>query len=105
MPVIIVIQEFSLRFSRVLKTGLFIPSVSSRISLFSLEFEIRSRKIFHEIHQQFYYQKYITKKGITITNAFQKILDRSNCKPNKLRVGKCNEFYNRRIKSLLEKTI
>ena len=24
------------------------------------------------------------KKGITITNAFQKILDESNCKPNKI---------------------
>ena len=24
------------------------------------------------------------KKGITITNAFQKFLDESNCKPNKI---------------------
>ena len=28
------------------------------------------------------------KKGITITNAFQKILDESNCKPNKVWVHK-----------------
>ena len=28
------------------------------------------------------------KKGITITNAFQKSLDESNCKPNKIWVDK-----------------
>ena len=43
------------------------------------------------------------KKGITITIAFQKILDESNYKPNKILVGKDREFYNRSIKSLLEK--
>ena len=35
------------------------------------------------------------KKGITITNAFQKILYKSNRKPNEIRVGKGGEFYNR----------
>ena len=35
------------------------------------------------------------KKGITITNAFQKILDESNCKPNKIWLDKCSKFYNR----------
>ena len=43
------------------------------------------------------------KKGIMITNAFQKILDQSNRKPNKIWVDKGNEFYNRSMKSQLEK--
>ena len=34
-------------------------------------------------------------KGITITNAFQKILKESNCKPNKIWADKDSEFYNR----------
>ena len=34
------------------------------------------------------------KKGITITNAFQKILDESYRKPNKIWVDKDSEFYN-----------
>ena len=38
------------------------------------------------------------KKGITITNAFQKILDESNCKPNKIWVDKGNKFYNKSMK-------
>ena len=33
------------------------------------------------------------KKGITITNAFQNILDGSNRKPNKIWVDKGSEFY------------
>ena len=43
------------------------------------------------------------KKGIKIGNAFQKILDESNCKPNKLWVDGGSEFYNRLMKSWLEK--
>ena len=43
------------------------------------------------------------KRGITITNAFQKILDESNRKPNKIWVDKGSEFYNRLMKSWLEK--
>ena len=43
------------------------------------------------------------KKGITITNAFQKILDQSNPKPNKIWADKDSEFYNRSMKSWLEK--
>ena len=39
------------------------------------------------------------KKGITTTNAFQKILDESNRKPNKIWVDKGSEFYNRSMKS------
>ena len=39
------------------------------------------------------------KIGITITNAFQKILDKSNCKPNKIWVVKGIEFCNRSLKS------
>ena len=38
------------------------------------------------------------KKGITITNAFQKILKESNRKPNKIWVGKRSEFYNSSFK-------
>ena len=38
------------------------------------------------------------KKGITITNAFEKFLDKSNCKPNKIWVNKGKEFYNRTMK-------
>ena len=44
-------------------------------------------------------------KGITITNAFQKILKSSNRKPNKIWVNKGSEFYNRSMKSLLEKNV
>ena len=39
------------------------------------------------------------KKGIIITNAFQKILDESNRKPNKIWVVQGSEFYNRSMKS------
>ena len=38
------------------------------------------------------------KKGITITNAFQKILDGSNRKPKKIWVDKGSEFYNSSFK-------
>ena len=42
------------------------------------------------------------KIGITITNAFQKIIDESNRKPNKMWVDKGSEFYNRSMKSFLQ---
>ena len=41
-------------------------------------------------------------KGITITNVFQKILDESKCKPNKVRVDKGIEFYNGSIQSFFQ---
>ena len=44
------------------------------------------------------------KEGTTISNAFQKILGESNRKPNKIWVDKSSKFYNRSIKSWLEKT-
>ena len=44
------------------------------------------------------------KIGITITNAFEKILDESKRKPNKPWVDKESKFYARSIKSYLEKT-
>ena len=44
------------------------------------------------------------KKVITITNAFQKILDESNPKSNKIWVDKGGEFCNRTMKSWLEKS-
>ena len=43
------------------------------------------------------------KKGITITNAFQKNLDELNRKPNKIWVDKGSEFHNRSMNSWLEK--
>ena len=43
------------------------------------------------------------KKGITITNTFQKILGESNLKPSKIWVDKGSKFYNRSTKSWLEK--
>ena len=36
-------------------------------------------------------------------SAFQKILDDSNCKPNKVCVDEGSEFYNESMKSWLEK--
>ena len=44
----------------------------------------------------------LKKKGITITNAFQKILDESGRKPNKIWVNKGSEFYNTPMKSCLK---
>ena len=43
------------------------------------------------------------KKIVTIVNAFQKILDDLKIKPNKIWVDKGSEFYNRSMKSRLEK--
>ena len=42
------------------------------------------------------------KKSITIANAFQKIFDVSNRKPNKIWVNKGSEIYNRSMKSWLQ---
>ena len=42
------------------------------------------------------------RKGITIT-VFQKILNESKCKPNKIWVDKGSKFYNRWMKSWLDK--
>ena len=42
------------------------------------------------------------KKGITITNVFQKILNESNRKPSKIWVDKDSDFFNRSLKSCLE---
>ena len=39
------------------------------------------------------------KKGITIVNAFEKILDNSTRKPNKIWVDKGSEFYNSSFKN------
>ena len=43
------------------------------------------------------------KKGVSIANAFQSVLKKSNRKPIKIWVDKGGEFYNRLMKSLLEK--
>ena len=45
------------------------------------------------------------KKGITMTNGFQNILDESNRKPNKIWVDITSEFYKRLMKSWLVKNI
>ena len=42
------------------------------------------------------------KKGITVTNAIQKMLEESNPKPNKIWVNKGSEFYNSSMKSWLQ---
>ena len=42
------------------------------------------------------------KKGITSTKIFQKILDESTHKPNKIWVDKGSEFYSKSIKSWLQ---
>ena len=42
------------------------------------------------------------KKGITINNAFQKILDQSNRNPNKIWVDEDSEFWNSTMKSWLQ---
>ena len=39
------------------------------------------------------------KKGVSIVDAFQKILDDSNRKPNKIWVDKGSEFYNSSFKN------
>ena len=43
------------------------------------------------------------KRGDIITNTFQKNLKEPNCKPSKIRIDKGSEFYNRSMKSWLEK--
>ena len=43
------------------------------------------------------------RKGTTITNAFQKILDESNCKTKKIWADKGSESYNKSMKSWLKK--
>ena len=42
------------------------------------------------------------KKGVTNTNAFQKVLNESGHKGNKIWVDKNSEFYNRSVKSWLQ---
>ena len=43
------------------------------------------------------------KKGTTITNTFQKILDKTNCKPRKIWVDEGSEFCKRSMKSWMKK--
>ena len=43
------------------------------------------------------------KKSVSIVNAFENILKKSNRKPNKIWLEKCGEFYNKSMKSCLEK--
>ena len=43
------------------------------------------------------------KKGVSIVNAFESNLNKSNSKPSKIWVDKGGEFYNRSMKSWLEK--
>ena len=55
------------------------------------------------------YSKYVwfvplkNKKDVSIVNAFQSILNKSNRKPNKIWVDKGGEFYSRSMKSWLKK--
>ena len=41
-------------------------------------------------------------KGVSIVNVFQKILDSSNRKPNKIWVDQGSEFYNNSVKDFLK---
>ena len=41
-------------------------------------------------------------KGVSIVNAFQKVLDKSGRKTNKIWVDKGSEFYNSSVKKLLK---
>ena len=43
------------------------------------------------------------RKGITITNVFQKILKEPNRKPNKIWVDKGSEFYNSSVKKMVKR--
>ena len=45
------------------------------------------------------------KKGTAVTNAFQKLLDKSRCKRNKIWLDKVSEFYNKSMKLWLEKNV
>ena len=42
------------------------------------------------------------KKGVSIVNAFQSVLKKSNKKPNKIWVDKGSEFYNNSFKKYLQ---
>ena len=44
------------------------------------------------------------KKGITISDTFQKILNESRCKPNNISVDRASGFYSKSLKSWLEKS-
>ena len=46
-----------------------------------------------------------TKKGKTVLNAFIKIVNESNCKPNKLQVDQRKEFYNKLMPKWLDDNI
>ena len=39
------------------------------------------------------------KKGMSIVNAFQKVLNKSGCKPTKIWVDKGSQFYNSLLKN------
>ena len=51
----------------------------------------------------FFFFKY--KQDITIINVFQKCSDEPNGKPNKIWIDKGSEFYNRLMKSWVEKML
>ena len=53
------------------------------------------------------YSKYVwvvplKDKGVTVTNTFQKVLNKSGCKPYKIWVDKGNKFYSKSLKSWLQ---
>ena len=56
-----------------------------------------------DIYSKFACNTFKDNKGITITNVFKKFLNESDRKPNKLWVDKGSKFYNRSMKSWLEK--
>ena len=51
------------------------------------------------MHQLFVWK---LKRVLQLLKAFEKFLDESGCKPNKIWVDKGNKFYNRSMKSWLQ---
>ena len=78
------------------------PADMQLISIFNKGFGFLLRVI--DIYSK--YEQVIplkSKKGITINNAFHKVLDESKRKPKKVWVDKSSEFYNRSMKLCIEK--
>ena len=76
----------------------FCNEIKNLISIFNKEFHFLLCVI--DIYSK--YAWFFPLKDITITNAFQKDLDKSKLKPNKIWVDKGIEIYNRPVKSSLQ---
>ena len=72
------------------------------VSIFNKGFRFSSCDVIHIYSKYSWVIPLKDKKGITVTNAFPKMLDESNCKPNKILSDKGSEFYNRSMKSFVQ---